>query len=198
MEWEKFNFLYTTIENGNNHFTYVLDSNVVVGLSNFYYQKIKNIDNSKRYEKLYKYLLDKDVIPGIAIRELSWDVEKNKVDPNEEKIIAEAMDGLFSSLSRGERIYKPSRNMSFNSIVDNKEANELLIMSFCLLKKLAILYKTERSQTIIYEKLIEFILNEHKMLLSYEMILITYWLFGNKKEIKDLLQKLLKINSKDI
>lgn len=110
MEWEKFNFLYTTIENGNNHFTYVLDSNVVVGLSNFYYQKIKNIDNSKRYEKLYKYLLDKDVIPGIAIRELSWDVEKNKVDPNEEKIIAEAMDGLFSSLSRGERIYKPCGN----------------------------------------------------------------------------------------
>lgn len=198
MEWNNFNFIWTNIQNGNHHITYILDSNVVVGLSKYYYQRIKNKNENYRYEQLYKYLLCEDVVPGIAIRELSWDVEKNEVNKEKEKKLVEAMDGLFSYLNKGKNSYSSFNSMNFNTLEKNRNANQLLVMSFCLFKKLAILYSTERSKDIIFNKLVDFILKEHKMLLSYEMTLITYWLFSNKKELKDLLSKLLKINSKNI
>ncbi len=38
MEWEGFNFLHTTIKNTVNQISYVLDSNIVVMLSKYYYK----------------------------------------------------------------------------------------------------------------------------------------------------------------
>lgn len=198
VEWEKFYFINTNIENVGHHFTYILDSNVVVGLSNYYYNRFKNPKEIERYDKLYKYLIDKDVLPGIGIRELSWDYEKNKVDKGKEKVLIDAFDGLFTNIAKGEKINRFNNKMIFNSIVENQHANELLLMSFCLFKKFSLLCKKENSNEIIFKKLIEFIISEHKMLLSYEITLITYYLLSNKNELKNLLQRILKINNKKI
>ena len=198
MEWEGFNFLHTTIKNTVNQISYVLDSNIVVMLSKYYYKKINNENELNRCEKLYNYLKDKDVVPGIAIRELSWDSEKNIVDKSEEKILIDAMDGLFRIKTFGNKIYKQNRSMSFNTLLNNEQSNQLLLMTFCLIKKYALLYEKESSNENIFMQLVSFVNSEHKMLLSPEMTLITYSLFGKRPEVRNLMQKLFKIKSKHI
>lgn len=197
---KKFYFLNSTIIDKTKHTSYVLDSNVVVGLSKLYYNRLSDQDEIDSYISLYEFLKDKDVVPGIGIGELTWDYEQNRIDINKRNNLIKSMEYLFieNDFSNRNLPRNDYSKMIFTNLYDNVEANKLLLPSLCLIKKFANLYKLNISKKEIFNLLIEFINNEHKMVLSYELLLITYFLFSTNKQLKEKFRALFKINSRDL
>ncbi|HBF5457514.1 TPA: hypothetical protein KOQ79_003512 [Clostridioides difficile] len=195
---EKIYYLNPTTTNENRHKTYILDSNIVIGLSRLYYGRYSNEDDVNGHNELFQSLKEEDVIPGIGIQELSWNYEINKQNHELRNQLVNAMNGLFKNSIDRDRKHLNIGSMNFNGLYSNREVNELMLMSNCLLKKFAILYSSGMSNEKIFYGLIDFINKEHKMLLSYEFILITNFLFSKNQTYSTMLKKLFKINSKTI
>lgn len=200
MSTEKIYYLNSSIRNSDRHITYVLDSNIVVGLSDLYYNRFTNTDRLNTYLELYNELKEQDVLAGAAIAELSWDSSNNKIDKNKEDILLKCINGLFieGNYSKNNKSIYSSKKQEFSRLIDNVEANKSFLPSLCLIKKFADLYSSKLSKKEIYEQLINFICNEHKMLLSYEFTLITYFLFSNDNTRKNLFRNLFKLDSRQI
>lgn len=197
---KKFYFLNSTIVDNTKHTSYILDSNVVVGLSRLYYNRFSDQDEIDSYIELYEILKDKDVVPGIGIAELTWNFEQNEIDINKKNNLIKSMESLFIKNNYSNRTL-PRNNfskMNFNNLYDNAEANKLLLPSLCLIKKFSNLRKLNISNKEIFTRLIKFINDEHKMVLSYELALITYFLFSTNQQLKEKLRALFKIKSREI
>lgn len=193
----KFNFIYSTIIDETKHVSYILDSNVLIGLSKLYYNKFKDKDELDSYLDLYNYLSNKDVISGPAIAELSWDYENHQVDMDKKNKLFTTIDNLFIN-NKFQNVNNRSHHskMSFTNLYDNADANHYLLPSLCLMKKFSILLNERLENKETYEKLIVFINNELKLTPAYELALITYFLFSPQNEWSNKLKKLFKIKSK--
>lgn len=200
MSTEKIYYLNSSVRNSDRHITYLLDSNIIVGLSDLYYNRFTNMDRFHTYLGLYNELKEKDVLAGPAITELSWDSNNNKIDKNKKDMLLKCINGLFieNNYSKNNKLMYSSKKQQFSRLIDNVEANKAFLPSLCLIKKFSNLYSLKLSNKEIYEQLINFICDEHKMLLSYEFTLITYFLFSNDNTRKNLFRNLFKIDSRQI
>ncbi len=200
MSTEKIYYLNSSVRNPGRHITYILDSNIVVGLSDLYYNRFTNRDRLDTYLGLYNELKGKDILAGAAIGELCWDSNNNKIDKNKESTLLKCINGLFieSDYQKNTKATYSSKKQEFSSLIENAKVNETFLPSLCLIKKFSNLYNLKLSNKEVYEQLINFIDDEHKMLLSYEFALITYFLFSNDNTRKNLFRNLFKLDSRKI
>lgn len=217
MNIEKIFFIENTLINIPEELlqkTYIIDSNIAVKLRNLFYNpsKIDNVD-FERYMSLLKFFKNKDVLPGIAIQETCWDFEKNELNDNKLRRMEYALNNLWEY---DDQVYKRiNRREGFtyydyplisigkknlNGLYENKYGNVLIMGTVCLLFKFYKLLETESSKERIYNDIVDFLNDELKINLAYELSCITYLLFPANKENGEEainIRHLLKLSGKD-
>jgi hypothetical protein len=192
----------------NSHDSYILDSNVVIKFRDLYYSPHKmSSDEVEYYIGLLEFFKDKDVVPGIAIQELSWDFERFETDEIKLRRLLNAMNALFSydekTFSRikaqCELISdnKPVKNgkRKFNSLYLNADANLSLLPSFCTMLKYHQVMRVNSDNINRYIDLCNFLMNTLKLVGAYELALITEILFSTDNKKTKAIISMLKIES---
>lgn len=193
----------------NKHKTYILDSNIVVKLRDLFYSPKKMKLNEINYLiGLLEFFKDKDVMPGIAIQELSWDFEKSEIDETKLNRLIFAINSL---LSYEEYIFNRIKNQenyvgdikaikgkkrNFNSLYLNADANILLLPTFCMMLKFYdVMYRYNDNSTR-YIEICKFLKDTLKLVGAYELNFITDLLFSQDKYKTKVITAMLKINTK--
>lgn len=194
----------------NEHKTYVLDSNVVIKLRDLFYNPQKmSIEEINYYIGLLEYFRDKDVLPGPAMQELSWNFEHYELDQVKYIRLADALDTLFSydyfTISRikaqskyvsDTKPVKGSRK-SFKNLSLNIEANLYLLPSLCIMLKYHQVVKKYNDNRSRYIEICNFSMNELKLIGAYELTLITELLFSSSDTKTNMIKNMLKIDGSD-
>ncbi|EPY11274.1 hypothetical protein [Paenibacillus alvei] len=192
----------------NSYDSYILDSNIVIKFRELFYSPHKmNADEISYYIGLLDFFRDKDVVPGFAIQELSWDFERFEIDTIKQTRLLDAIDTLFSydestiSRIKAQREYisevKPIKNgkKKLNSLSLNAEANMFLLPSFCVMLKYHHVLRVCSDNKNRYKEICNFIMNKLKLVGAYELALITDLLFSRDNARNNAIKSMLKIET---
>ncbi|WP_427050955.1 hypothetical protein [Paenibacillus sp. TC-CSREp1] len=190
----------------NSYDSFILDSNVVMKLRDLFYSPHKmNVSEVDYYIGLLEFFKDKDVVPGIAIQELSWDFEKFKIDFNKQTRLLNAIDTLFSydestilrikaqqEFVGGMQPIKGGKK-NFQSLASNIDANIFLVPSFCVMLKYHHVLRNYSDNKSRYLEICNFLMNTLKLVGGYELALITELLFSLNEDRTNAINSMLKI-----
>lgn len=189
--------------------SFILDSNVVIKLRDLFYSPHKmSIDEVNYYIGLLEFFRDKDVVPGVAIHELSWDFEKFKTDETKSIRLLNALNTLFSyeelTFARIKAQHEfisdvqpvKGGKRTFSSLFLNADANIFLLPSFCVMLKYHQVVKIHSDNKTRYIEICNFMKDELKLVGAYELSLITELLFSSNYSKNKIINNMLKIDSK--
>lgn len=185
----KFKYIYSNKNNLNN-VSYILDSNILITLKHLYLGQLDLQNFNDTMDMLYK-ISPYDVIPGVAIAELTYNFEHSYRNVELEKEYLNIANytlnypqlhlGYLNAKTENSKKKRAKTNFQkkkFSSLNKNKNLNDHLIPTFCILKKFSLLLAQKKSNKQIYEDIIDFIISDLKMSLGLELILIQYCLLS--------------------
>lgn len=188
--------------------SFILDSNIVIKFRDLFYNPHKmNNEEVAYYIGLLEFFKEKDVVPGIAIQELSWDFERFETDTIKETRLVNAMNSLFSydestiSRIKAQLEYssetKPLKQgkRNFNSLYLNSEGNMFLLPSFCVMLKYHQVLRLYSDKHIRYIEICNFLMNTLKLVGAYELSLISELLFCPDKSKTSAINSMLKLDT---
>jgi hypothetical protein len=187
----------------------ILDTNTAINVENFYYKPNK-MDERKRKATL-DFLSDNisiDFVPGLAMEEACWDFSLKGINQQQLKKMENAFNNIYrmnvkdlelhSKGQGGDLQHFVQRNPTpqLSSLIDQLEANPVLVGTYATVLKIMILQKKEKNKLKAIEKYIDFV--KEKLFVNHAIetnIAINYFLGTPKmQEIGDKIFKFGKKN----